>query len=258
MKILQKKSRCFTLVELLVAMAVFVVMLALMLRFFSGTQQVWRGLRERNTVFADARTAMDLMTSLLENAVTSDKFIPLSVGKNDTPVTDEIRFLTRTPRTLLDEAVPPPADELECIYLVSFSRTDTDNTDPEWDEKEGVLVLKVSATPQSGYAGNAISGEDFRVEAFDGLSEPESSIAVIKQVSELSFRRLVECSYEEPEKNRPIAIEITLKVFDTLENYQIWRSNVLSATEKEIFRGQHEYTFRRVVGFDDIAELIEE
>ena len=251
MKILQKKSRCFTLVELLVAMAVFVVMLALMLRFFSGTQQVWRGLRERNTVFADARTAMDLMTSLLENAVTSDKFIPLSVAGE----VNEIRFLTRTPRTLLDEAVPPPADELECIYLVSFSRTDTANTDPEWNADEGVLVLKVSATPQSGYAGNAISGEDFRVEAFDGLNEPESSIAVIKQVSGLSFRRLV-ASAEEPDKNCPVAIEITLKVFDTLENYQIWKE--LPDAQKEAFRGQHEHTFRRVVGFDDIAELIEE
>lgn len=253
MKILQKKSRCFTLVELLVAMAVFVVMLALMLRFFSGTQQVWRGLRERNTVFADARTAMDLMTSLLENAVTSDKFIPLSVAGE----VNEIRFLTRTPRTLLDEAVPPPADELECIFLVSFSRTDTANTDPEWETDEGVLVLKVSATPQSGYAGNAISGENFQVEAFDaGLDEPESSIAVIKQVSELSFRRLVECSYEDPDKNCPVAIEITLKVFDTLENYQIWKG--LPDAQKEAFRGQHEHTFRRVVGFDDIAELIEE
>ncbi|WP_419643433.1 PilW family protein, partial [Victivallis vadensis] len=34
-------KRCFTLVELLVAMAVFSVMLLLMMQFFSGAQRIW-------------------------------------------------------------------------------------------------------------------------------------------------------------------------------------------------------------------------
>ena len=41
-------KRCFTLVELLVAMAVFSVMLLLMMQFFSGAQRIWVSTEQKN------------------------------------------------------------------------------------------------------------------------------------------------------------------------------------------------------------------
>ncbi len=43
----RQKSK-FTLVELIVAMAVFSILLLLMLQFFSGAQRIWNGMEKRN------------------------------------------------------------------------------------------------------------------------------------------------------------------------------------------------------------------
>ena len=62
-----RKKQKFTLVELIVAMAVFSILLLLMLQFFSGAQTIWRGMEKRNEIYANARIAMDLMTTHLQN-----------------------------------------------------------------------------------------------------------------------------------------------------------------------------------------------
>ena len=59
-------KRCFTLVELLVAMAVFSVMLLLMMQFFSGAQRIWVSTEQKNNLYADARVAMDLISTFLQ------------------------------------------------------------------------------------------------------------------------------------------------------------------------------------------------
>ena len=266
MKRLRCSYRRFTLVELLVAMAVFVVMLGLMLRFFSGTQRVWRGLRERNEVFADARVAMDLVESLLNSSVAIDGFTPLAVNGS----VSSIWFLSNSPRTLLPEAASPDPpdpdnDVLDHIYLVCVDRTDAECADPEWGENRGVLRIGVNVTPNSRFSSSSPLGAAwFKPSAFTtdvAVSTLFSSsamkvIPVVDRVSELTFRSLLPAS-EDPARNRPQSIEITLKIFDTIDNYQRWRGMADSA-DKETFRAQHEYTFRRIVNFEDVAEPIEE
>ena len=57
----------FTLVELIVAMAVFSLMMLMMMQFFSDTQTLWSRSEEKNNMYADARIAMDLMSSALQS-----------------------------------------------------------------------------------------------------------------------------------------------------------------------------------------------
>ena len=58
MKNSRKSLKRFTLVELMVSMGVFLILLTLLLNFFSGTRQVWKTLRERNDAYANARIAI--------------------------------------------------------------------------------------------------------------------------------------------------------------------------------------------------------
>ena len=57
----------FTLIELIVAMAVFSLMMMMMMQFFSDTQTLWSRSEEKNNMYADARIAMDLMSSALQS-----------------------------------------------------------------------------------------------------------------------------------------------------------------------------------------------
>ncbi len=67
MKRNSRKIRNFTLVELLVAMAVFSLLVMLMLQFFTGAQKLWTSTEQRNDLYANARVAMDLMSTLIQN-----------------------------------------------------------------------------------------------------------------------------------------------------------------------------------------------
>ena len=66
-----KKSR-FTLVELLVSMAVFSVLLLVSMQIFSGSQKLWLASEQNNRVYADVRSAMEFITSRLQTQAYSD------------------------------------------------------------------------------------------------------------------------------------------------------------------------------------------
>ena len=78
----KKRVRRFTLVELLVAMAVFVVLLGLLLQFFSGAQRMWINMEQRNNMYADARTVMDILSTMTQNAFYAEKVgVPFIIEK---------------------------------------------------------------------------------------------------------------------------------------------------------------------------------
>lgn len=62
----------FTLVELLVSMAVFSILLVLMMQFFSGARTLWTANEKRAAIYADATVAMDLMSQLLQSTFYSE------------------------------------------------------------------------------------------------------------------------------------------------------------------------------------------
>ena len=56
----------FTLVELIMAMAVFSIMALIMMRFYSSAQQVWSKASQRTEMYNDAHIALDLMARELQ------------------------------------------------------------------------------------------------------------------------------------------------------------------------------------------------
>ena len=89
----RQKSK-FTLVELIVAMAVFSILLLLILQFFSGAQRIWNGMEKRNEIYANARTIMDLMTVHLQNIYYTNSGVPFYIDNTD-PDSSKIYFATQ-------------------------------------------------------------------------------------------------------------------------------------------------------------------
>ena len=54
--------RNYTIVEVMVAMGIFLIMMTIMMQFFTSAQKVWNASAKRNMIYADARVAMNLMT----------------------------------------------------------------------------------------------------------------------------------------------------------------------------------------------------
>jgi type II secretory pathway pseudopilin PulG len=94
-----KTIRRFTLIELLVAMGVLVIILGFILQFFVGAQKVWTSMEQRNNIYADARVAMDIMTTMLQNTFYSDGGIPIRVNF-DTAGKSKVYFATRSMQNL--------------------------------------------------------------------------------------------------------------------------------------------------------------
>jgi len=61
------KKKTFTMLELIVSMSVLLVMMTIMMQFFSSAQKAWVASSEQADVYDNARIAMDLITSDLNS-----------------------------------------------------------------------------------------------------------------------------------------------------------------------------------------------
>jgi type II secretory pathway pseudopilin PulG len=59
----------FTLIELLMAMAVFTIISLIMMRFFNSAQQIYSKVNQKNSFYSDARIALDLIARDLQCAM---------------------------------------------------------------------------------------------------------------------------------------------------------------------------------------------
>jgi hypothetical protein len=61
-----KMFRMFSLVELMVSMFIFLLMMGVMMRYFTAANQIWRSTAKKNEIYSNARIAMDLMARDLQ------------------------------------------------------------------------------------------------------------------------------------------------------------------------------------------------
>lgn len=120
-KVFQKKRRNFTLIELLVAMGVLVIIFGFVLQFFVGSQKVWTSMERRNSIYADARVAMDVMTTMLQNSFYSDGGVPFFIDRS-TSGKHKIYFATKSMQNL-----PGDSD----LKYVSFQRNSATGKEEE-------------------------------------------------------------------------------------------------------------------------------
>lgn len=63
----KKIIRNYTIIEVMVAMGIFLIMMTIMMQFFTSAQKVWNASAKRNMIYADARVAMNLMTREIQS-----------------------------------------------------------------------------------------------------------------------------------------------------------------------------------------------
>ena len=69
-KMIRKKR--FTLVELMVSMAVFSILLLVSVQIFASSRKLWLGSEQKNRIYADARCAMEFITARLQTQAYTD------------------------------------------------------------------------------------------------------------------------------------------------------------------------------------------
>ena len=229
------KTHRFTLVEIMVSMGVFLILLTLLLNFFSGTRQVWKTLRDRNDSFEKARVAMDIMSDLLTTSVADAENIDFVVDSDSSGCT----FFTRTTRSLVSPGSTNDGlgNELNNYYLVNLYA------------ESGKLKVAAKRIGKN-YDGT------FSAQLSDTQlsSLRTNSKTIIDAVSEISFNKLLGGE----NNKRCNALEIKLTIFDSKENYAIYNGSSLTASEKNDFEAAHAYVFTRVISFDDVTDTIYE
>lgn len=239
MKNKNRSLKRFTLVELMVSMGVFLILLTLLLNFFSGTRQVWKSLRERNDAYSNARVAMDLMSEMISCSVASDQIVGFYITDKDSNGNNSCTFLTSSNRTLEEYAA---ASGGLGLYAVKLHLDEGDDSDPNGFLR--MTALPAGKADVSNFDNNAFAKTALDVGTGDGK-------LIIRSVSGLTFTKLTGTTNPH---SRPMAIEITLRVFDNQDNYLAWRKMTKNSDAEKNFRAAHEYTFSRVVSFDDIEE----
>jgi type II secretory pathway pseudopilin PulG len=74
------RNKHFTLIELLMAMSIFLILSVIMMRFFNSAQQIWSKTSQRNAVYSDARIALDLMARELQTAMYNNDLFDTSTA----------------------------------------------------------------------------------------------------------------------------------------------------------------------------------
>jgi len=94
-----RKIRAFTLLEVLVSMAVFTVLMLALMQFFGAAQKIWTGTGQKNIMYENARVAMDLMSRDLQCAFYEWDRVPFLYTANDPSTSyDKIAFVTASGR----------------------------------------------------------------------------------------------------------------------------------------------------------------
>lgn len=245
----KKYKQKFTLMELLVSIAIFSILLVLMMQFFSGAQKVWSSSEQKSYMYADARVTMDIIATLLQNTYNSDGGVPFELDRTAEVIyfasqshmelkgENDIRFfkIAKEDNKLVLRVFADDLDSLGFSYC--FPPFDTDNTSFGITSRATALT-KVKNVLDSPSPSQVIELLD-NVTGFSisGFEKDDSKTGGISMVTS-NYLTI------------PYLIEFSVKMLST-QNFKRWKEIYgTSGTESQIardFRLQHEYTFRRAI-----------
>lgn len=265
----------FTLVELLVSMGVLVIILGFILQFFVGSQRLWQSMEQRNSLYADARVAMDIMTTMLQNSFYSEGGIPFRIDRSD-EFRNKIYFATQSMQNLPggrlkyisfqmgDDSASPSTGEDDELKIAVFCDEEEDFS--KYFPPYGLEGAENLDAARTGVI-NKLDGQLKNTTKDPDKSEPYGSVLVRNVISfvitpyELDFdapsgfRKIPDSttSYDE----FPFMVEFKLTMLSPAD-FKIWKA--MSGTDdgdpgklqdsdndRVKFRKTHAYTFSRTV-----------
>lgn len=253
------RKRRFTLVEILVSMAVFSILLMLMVQFFSSARTLWTANEKRTSVHADASVAMNLMSTLLQTTFYTEGGTPFQIS--NAPASSS--------------AAPPGSGWNSSLMFVSssamnlpggvvrylrFQRGPTAGTD------DNVLQLRVFCDEDANFSqcfqpfGVSLSPSETEQGArncinsfLNGAPAATRIKPILRNVTGLKFLPLDRNGipiYGATCTATPVAVEIELSLMIDEAAVREWAA-MAAGTAKDDFRTKNEYTFRRTVWLGD-------
>lgn len=268
----QKHS--FTLVELIVSMAVFALLSMMVVQLFSATQKLWVSNNQKSEISAEGRLALDLISNLLMSStanprydnvrVGSDYFELLRGGKGPENATSQLYFATKSnQQALVGSSSASPAcfvgvqvvqvtgnDDPDKGHYVLVVSTKTSNDNPSFKEHfpnntQGTtsLTALLDAGTDSSF-DNIVSNNSYKVSRI-ATNVVDFQVRTYPDKTEMmngtgNVTRGVDDS-------RPEAVEIELTLMDK-EHYKLYLNN--DSNRRKLLHDQYGRTFRRIVWLD--------
>ena len=229
----------FTLIELVVSMAVFSLMMLLMMQFFTDTQKLWSRSEDKANMYADARVAMDLMSSALQSVYYQE-----SSGTGQADNQQERYFIASTAASNTAGGI---------CFPVNLSRNSPLYPNPS-DTVARPFYLRFHLD------GNVLRySEDGGSTSFVGAASAPSASSVnnrneevIGNITHLSFRlfngdfSLLNSSAYSGQRF-PYSVQITMKMMPKAA-FDTWVAQGRDANAEQIrFREENEYEFVRII-----------
>ena len=274
------RKRPFTLVEILVSMAVFSILLMLMVQFFSNARTLWTANEKRSAVYADASVAMNLMSMLLQTTFYTEGGTPFQISNAPASSTaarpgtgwnSSLMFVSSSAMNLPGSAVR---------YL-RFQRGTGNNNDPDpGNNRPNVLQLRVFCDEDANFSqcfqpfGVSLTPSETEQGArncvntfLDGAAAARIK-PILRNVTGLKFLpvnregRVVYSALPPSEYkgvvydssnncvSAPAGIEIEISLMPDEAAAREWAA-MAAGTAKDDFRTKNEYTFRRTVWLGD-------
>jgi prepilin-type N-terminal cleavage/methylation domain-containing protein len=234
-----KKSPGFTILELLVSMAVLAIILVMLLQVVNGLLQSTRTQNQQMDSVASARRALDVMAADLQNAVVGDSsaiLVPAAAGSNLFALLAARRGPngSASPRFLPVSYFTNSSNQLVRSYgSVDFGQTDflaaatNTLTTPVEPLAKGILGIQVRAiTEATNFAIPAAASPSWATNNYNGLTVPGNWLAVITR-SPVFASSLT---------NRTRALEIWIAAVDD-QNFQILKDSSKLAVAQSLLAG---------------------
>ncbi len=257
----KRKIKRFSLTEIIVSMAVFSVLLVMLLQFFTGAQKMWSSSAQKNSVYSNARCAMNMIASALQVMYYKDGQSPFQIVNQDSE--KSILFLSKYPLSYKDGD--------GTLYYVKFMFKPVP-TSAETADYLGKLVLHYMGpgdTSYKTYLSNTYSQYSTFLSNVNSAVNGTTAQEIISGVTGFSVVPVMPdygntsgtLTWNTSATGVPIAVEIRLSLMSP-DDYREWyllnnsRTEMASGEGGETaaakkFRLAHEQSFNRLVSLGD-------
>jgi type II secretion system protein J len=212
--------RPFTLLEMLIAMAVLAVIMLILFRFFANVQDAWSVSMNTTELYENARVALDIVTRDLQAAVAKANDIPGQHIRFHQAAGDKLWFITSG-----DPSDAAKSSLIEVGYRLNdnhFERAFVDDTNANWN----IYGPRDDASHQDGYLKviGAVLQESFV--CYDASLSPYTP------------------NNEGNETFLPSMVSITLRLIDS-KSFELWKR--LPEAQRPELEQKVSRTFRKTI-----------
>lgn len=237
-----RKNR-FTLVELMVSMAVFSILLLVSVQIFASSRKLWLGSEQKNRVYADARCAMEFITARLQTQAYTDG-MPFYIKKD---AKNSVMFFP-TAMPMNRKKGDADLDKISMRFIGFLLTADGVLRMQIYSDEGKTRSFQKNMPPFSNASNafNTVKGKTIDSTASEeynriDLMENVCKFELIPYIREVGVDKKIEAVNET--NAPPYRLDIRLTVADSPENWKNWGS----ATDKAAFEEENCYQFTRSV-----------